>query len=837
MNGDNQDNGIYHSDKNNNNNDKEAYEKAAHVAGKAASEYYAPGVGSKLYNAASKTPIGKGYEKMAGKAISRDKTLGPAAKTLNNLGALDVIDKGIDAYSDMKGAGSEGGSALDSSKSGVTPSSNGASASNGGNVLRNVSNFLGDGKANGKSANLAGDVTGNEEDEYSRSAFSMILDFVNKHKFSLSVAGPSVFTFLMLFLIILVACGGILSAGFLAEDLHKNVSGFFDKLENFVTLNGFVTDQEKVINAKKSFYQKLESVRNDMSEKYDGLQIDVTLIEATLFYNQGLDAELDFADNGNDDQEGDFDNTTKFYKEAKKKVKQLAKMQIIKVITENECSDPVQDAVMDSRSDEEIAREYQNRFSPFEMATKENKIYHAYTEEKKEDGTVTKVCNNNSTETTYNLSVNREGVYYYNLINARGTGKSFIEKYYAEELGGNYSYDDLKEVANDIYDLYEYIRSSSGTSLFASNYASCPNGITVIAGTKGVGHHTNPSQFPIGTFDLEEYVAMVVNGENNSGQVEAMKAQIIAARTYTLARTNNCTKPIRNSTQDQVAKANPSDLIKQLVQETAGMVLMYNGNIFSSEYDSFKGSCNGDRCSGVYTKLPNGEKHTVTIPRSFSEGIGGHGRGMSQCAANYLSSQGQTYEQILKYFYSDGVEISKLSGGSSSLAVANGSAAEKLAFLFPSGVPTTPAQMSQYLVTYPVEVYHLDGTVTTRNITTHKALQADLENIFREIAAAKFPIQVTREQGDDLSCYTWRQMSGASARSHHSYGVACDINVPANPFSKWGASALTAWQPGVNPLSITPDGPVVKAFNNYGWVWGGNWRSSKDYMHFSFTGY
>lgn len=825
MNGDNQekeDNGTYHSRKSNNSN--EPYEKAAHVASKAASEYYAPGAGSKLYNVASKTPIGKGYEKMAGKALSRDQTLAPAAKTLNNVGALDAIDKGIDTYSDMKGAGSDGASSLNTS-------AGGGEASKGSNILKNASNLLGSGAAQGKSANLGGDVTGNVEDESSRSAFSMILDFVKKHKFSLSIAGPSVFTFLILFIIILVVCCGILSAGFLAEDLHNNVSGFFEKLENFVTLNGFVSDQDKVINARKSFYEKLESVKKSMSNSYDGVQIDVTLIEATLFYNQGMDAELDFADNSNADQEDDFNNTTKFYKEAKKKVKQLAKMQIIKTITENECSDPVAESVLDSRTDEEIAKEYQNNFNPFLMATRKNKVYHAYEEVKKEDGTVTKVCNNDYTETTYNLSVNREGVYYYNLINARGNGKSFIEKYYAEELGDNYSYDDLKEVVNDIYDLYEYIRKSSGTTTFASNYASCPNGITVIAGTKGVGHHTNPSQFPIGTFDLEEYVAMVVNGENNSGQTEAMKAQIIAARTYTLARTNNCTRPIRNSTQDQVAKANPSDLIKQLVQETAGMVLTYNGNIFSSEYDSFKGSCSGGSCSGVYTKLPNGEKHTVTIPKSFNEGIGGHGRGMTQCGANYLSSQGQTYEQILKYFYSDGVEISKLSGGSSALAVANGSAAEKLAFLFPSGVPTTEAQMSQYLASVSVVTVDGNGNPVNRRITVHKTLQADLENIFKEIAAAKFPIS-------DLYCYSWRQMNGSSSRSHHSYGVACDINVSANPFIKGGTNRTGgSWQPGVNPYSIVPDGPVVKTFNNYGWVWGGNWRSSKDYMHFSFTGY
>ena len=35
---------------------------------------------------------------------------------------------------------------------------------------------------------------------------------------------------------------------------------------------------------------------------------------------------------------------------------------------------------------------------------------------------------------------------------------------------------------------------------------------------------------------------------------------------------------------------------------------------------------------------------------------------------------------------------------------------------------------------------------------------------------------------------------------------------------------------------IAAGGPVVKAFADIGWKWGGYWRNSKDYQHFSSNG-
>jgi hypothetical protein len=40
----------------------------------------------------------------------------------------------------------------------------------------------------------------------------------------------------------------------------------------------------------------------------------------------------------------------------------------------------------------------------------------------------------------------------------------------------------------------------------------------------------------------------------------------------------------------------------------------------------------------------------------------------------------------------------------------------------------------------------------------------------------------------------------------------------------------------VRPGMHVPGGAAVRAFAAVGWEWGGAWRSSKDYMHFSQNG-
>lgn len=162
--------------------------------------------------------------------------------------------------------------------------------------------------------------------------------------------------------------------------------------------------------------------------------------------------------------------------------------------------------------------------------------------------------------------------------------------------------------------------------------------------------------------DFEEYVIGVVSGESYAGQnIEAIKAQAVAARTYALMYTNDCQKKIISSQKAQVYNSNYRDDAREAVEATKGEVLTYNGNIFYSMYDSFNvkvGSCSGSKCSTTYTKLPNGETHTVSISSAyFEKANSGHGKGMSQVASYEMADNGSTYDEILEYFYSDGVQL------------------------------------------------------------------------------------------------------------------------------------------------------------------------------------
>lgn len=210
--------------------------------------------------------------------------------------------------------------------------------------------------------------------------------------------------------------------------------------------------------------------------------------------------------------------------------------------------------------------------------------------------------------------------------------------------------------------LFEFESQASGGSIaISSTYTEC-NSVNVNGEL----------------YSLDDYVAGVVSHEAylSEGE-EALKAQAIAARTYVLHWTNGCTKVMGNSQASQTFNPNFNDVAKKAAYDTAGMVLTYNGEIFSAMYDSYcyaDGDCpdsvkNSDGTYSVtYTKLPNKEQHKITLSDSLQYGRivpgGGHANGMSQLVSYQMAKEGKNYKEILGYFYSDGVQISLLTTNS-----------------------------------------------------------------------------------------------------------------------------------------------------------------------------
>ncbi len=162
------------------------------------------------------------------------------------------------------------------------------------------------------------------------------------------------------------------------------------------------------------------------------------------------------------------------------------------------------------------------------------------------------------------------------------------------------------------------------------------------------------------------------------------------------------------------------------------------------------------------------------------------------------------------------------------------------------GCPTEPHDLRYVTVSF----WGFDDKAHTGELIVAADQAESTVAVFRTLYDARFPIEEMRvvttldieatPTGDsnNTSSYVCRAVTGGSRFSEHAYGLAIDINPFHNPYIKQdvvipelASSYLDRSQslPGM----ITPDDVVVSAFAFIGWSWGGNWRTIKDYQHFS----
>lgn len=158
----------------------------------------------------------------------------------------------------------------------------------------------------------------------------------------------------------------------------------------------------------------------------------------------------------------------------------------------------------------------------------------------------------------------------------------------------------------------------------------------------------------INDVDLENYLKGVIPSEMpTSWDVEAHKAQAIAARSYALANLGKRAArgyDLNDTPSDQAyggASAENRGTTKA-VNDTKGIVLTHNQRIISAFYTASAGG------KTKTTSWSSNVPYLRSVP-SFDSGVAkkGHGVGMSQHGANNLAKQGYNAYQILKYFYKD----------------------------------------------------------------------------------------------------------------------------------------------------------------------------------------
>lgn len=146
-----------------------------------------------------------------------------------------------------------------------------------------------------------------------------------------------------------------------------------------------------------------------------------------------------------------------------------------------------------------------------------------------------------------------------------------------------------------------------------------------------------------------------------------------------------------------------------------------------------------------------------------------------------------------------------------------------------------------------------DGRPHTGELLVNKAAAPAMVRVFRKLYAARFPIErmvvTTAEErdapptgdGNTTGSFNCRSAAGTTHWSQHAYGLAVDVNPFMNPYVKGGITlpelaGTYRDRADVRPGMITRGSPAARAFAAEGWVWGGSWKSLKDYMHFSRSG-
>lgn len=152
------------------------------------------------------------------------------------------------------------------------------------------------------------------------------------------------------------------------------------------------------------------------------------------------------------------------------------------------------------------------------------------------------------------------------------------------------------------------------------------------------------------------------------------------------------------------------------------------------------------------------------------------------------------------------------------------------------------------------------GRTKTGEMIVHKDIAKNVTDIFEDLYNMRYPINKMRLvsnykgsdwqsiEADNTSALNCRSITGNSKKwSKHAYGKAIDINPISNPYiSRKGRishKASLKYRKRVHRNRSAGDRAMLlkndqatQIFEHFGWKWGGDWRSIKDYQHFEYKG-
>jgi hypothetical protein len=166
-----------------------------------------------------------------------------------------------------------------------------------------------------------------------------------------------------------------------------------------------------------------------------------------------------------------------------------------------------------------------------------------------------------------------------------------------------------------------------------------------------------------------------------------------------------------------------------------------------------------------------------------------------------------------------------------------------------SGCPVAASDLRYVTVSFR----GFDGLAHTGELLVNARAANAMVTVFGKLFAAGYPIEQMRVastaelnapptgDGNSTGAFACRPVRGQTAWSQHAYGLAVDVNPFQNPYHSGDVvlpELATSYldRGDVRAGMIQPDGPVVRAFASVGWQWGGDYRSLKDFMHFSANG-